>query len=53
MMVSWACATLVILLTVTLGIYRCEARKVALIRRKMSAFQGGVIRSVGSPGTQG
>ena len=53
MMVSWACAALVILLTVTLGLYRCEARKVALLRRKISAFQGGAIRPAGSPGAQG
>ena len=55
MMASWAGATLVILLTVTvtLGIYRCEMRKVALLRRKISAFQGGAIHSVGSPCTQG
>jgi hypothetical protein len=53
MKASWAGATLVILLTVTFGIYRCEMRKVALLRHKISAFQGGAIRSVGSPGTQG
>ena len=55
MMASWAGATLVILLTVTvtLGIYRCEMRKVALLRRKISAFQGGAIRPAGSPGAQG
>ncbi|MBU2828932.1 hypothetical protein [Acidithiobacillus ferriphilus] len=49
----WAGGTLVILLTVALGLYRCEARKVALLRRKISAFQGGAIRPAGSPGAQG
>jgi hypothetical protein len=49
----WAGATLVILLTVALGLYRCEARKVALLRRKINAFQGGAIRPAGSPGAQG
>ena len=53
MMAFWACAALVTLLTVALGIYRREARKVAILRRKISAFQGGAIRSVGSPCTQG
>ena len=53
MMAFWACATLVILLTVALGIYRRDARKVALLRRKISAFQGGAIRPAGSPGAQG
>ncbi len=53
MMAFWACAALVTLLTVALGIYRCEARKVALLRRKISAFQGGAIRPTGSPCAQG
>lgn len=47
MMAFWVCTALVTLLTVALGIYRCEARKVALLRRKISAFQGGAIRSAG------
>ena len=53
MMAFWACAALVTLLTVVLGIYRCEAQKVAFLRRKISAFQGGAIRPAGSPGAQG
>ena len=39
MMAFWACAALVTLLTVALGLYRCEARKVALLRCKISAFR--------------
>ena len=53
MMAFWGCATLVILLTFALGLYCCEAREVALLRRKISAFQGGAIRSAGSPCAQG
>ena len=50
MMAFWVCAALVTLLTVALGIYRREARKVARLRRKIRAFQGGAIRPAGSPG---
>ena len=53
MMASWAGATLVILLTVALGVYRCEVRKVVLLPRKISTFQGGAIRPADSPGAQG
>ena len=53
MMAFWVCAALVTLLTVALGIYRCEARKVALLLRKITAFQGGALRPAGSPGAQG
>jgi len=48
MMAFWVCAALV-----TLLIYRCGARKVALLRRKISAFQGGAIRPAGSSGAWG
>ena len=53
MMAFWACAALVTLLTAALGIYRCEARKVALLRCKISAFRAGATRPAGSPGAQG
>ena len=53
MMAFWVCAALVALLTVALGVYRREARKVALLHRKISTFQGGAIRPADSPGAQG
>ena len=53
MMAFWVCAALITLLTVALGMYRRAARKVALLRRKISAFHGGAIRPAGSPGAQG
>ncbi|MBN6741841.1 hypothetical protein JKG47_15120 [Acidithiobacillus sp. MC6.1] len=53
MMAFWVRAALVTLLTGALDIYRREARKVALLLRKISAFQGGAIRPAGSPGAQG